>query len=39
VLNHGCPEYLRSDNGSAFTQKKVQEWLENIGVITTYMEL
>jgi len=38
MLVHGCPEYLRSDNGPEFTAKKIREWLESIGVITTYIE-
>lgn len=36
--NHGCPEYLRSDNGSEFTVKKFRKWPQNIGVITTYIK-
>ncbi len=32
------PEYLRSDNGSEFTAKKVRRWLQHAGVITAYIE-
>jgi Transposase and inactivated derivatives len=38
MLKRGCPEYIRSDNGSEFTAKKLREWLQNIGVITAYIE-
>ena len=32
------PEYLRSDNGSELIAKKLRQWLNNLGVITTYIE-
>lgn len=38
MLLHGTPEYLRSDNGSEFTTKKVRQWLCAVGVITAYIE-
>lgn len=38
MLQHGTPEYLRSDNGSEFTSKKIRKWLSNVGVITAYIE-
>ena len=38
MLLNGTPEYLRSDNGSEFTSNKIREWLQNAGVITTYIE-
>lgn len=38
MVTRGCPEYIRSDNGSEFTAKKLREWLANIGVITAYIE-
>ncbi len=38
MLLKGTPEYLRSDNGSEFTAKKLRKWLQNAGVITTYIE-
>jgi len=37
-LTKGCPEYIRSDNGSEFTAKLLREWLSNIGVKTAYIE-
>ena len=38
MLIHGTPEYLRSDNGSEFTSNKIRKWLQNVGIITTYIE-
>ena len=38
MIFRGTPEYLRSDNGSEFVAKKLREWLQNIGVITTYIQ-
>ena len=38
MLLHGTPEYIRSDNGSEFTSHKIRLWLQNAGVITTYIE-
>jgi transposase InsO family protein len=38
MLLHGTPEYLRSDNGPEFTANKIRKWLQNAGVITTYIE-
>jgi len=38
MLLKGTPEYLRSDNGSEFTAKKIRKWLQNAGVITAYIE-
>jgi transposase InsO family protein len=37
-IEHGVPEYIRSDNGSEFTAKAVREWLSNVGVRTLYIE-
>jgi len=34
----GTPEYIRSDNGSEFTSKKIRKWLSDTGVITAYIE-
>ena len=34
----GTPEYIRSDNGTEFTAKRLMKWLADIGVITTYLE-
>ena len=38
MLLKGTPEYLRSDNGSEFTAKKIRKWLKNVEVITAYIE-
>jgi Transposase and inactivated derivatives len=38
MILHGCPEYLRSDNGSEFIAKKLRAWLSGVGVITAYIE-
>ena len=38
MLLRGAPEYLRSDNGSEFTAKKIRSWLGRIGVTTAYIE-
>lgn len=38
MVTRGCPVYLRSDNGSEFTAKKLRQWLSEIGVITAYIE-
>jgi len=38
MLLRGTPEYLRSDNGSEFTAKKIRKWLLNAGVTTAYIE-
>jgi len=35
---YGTPEYIRSDNGSEFTARKVRSWLEQLGVQTVYIE-
>ena len=37
-LLRGTPEYLRSDNGSEFTAKRLMSWLRDLGVITLYIE-
>ena len=37
-IDHGEPEYIRSDNGSEFSTKAVREWLSNVGVKTLYIE-
>ena len=37
-ITKGCPEYIRSDNGSEFTAKLLREWLSNLGVRTAYIE-
>ena len=30
-LQHGRPEYIRSDNGPEFTAKPVRQWLKQLG--------
>ena len=37
-IHRGPPDYIRSDNGSEFTAKMVQEWLKGLGVTTLYIE-
>ena len=34
----GCPEYIRSDNGSEFTATMLREWLCDLGVATAFIE-
>lgn len=34
----GIPEYIRSDNGSEFTAKRIKNWLGNLGVHPLYIE-
>ncbi len=38
MITRGCPEYLRSDNGSEFTANVLRQWLSSVGVITAYIE-
>ena len=38
MISRGCPEYLRSDNGSEFIANKLRKWLLSVGVITAYIE-
>lgn len=38
MITRGCPEYLRSDNGSEFTANVLRQWLSDVGVITAYIE-
>lgn len=37
-VQRGCPDHIRSDNGSEFTAKSVRDWLARIGVTTLYIE-
>lgn len=37
-LMEGIPEYIRSDNGSEFTARILQDWLKGLGVKTAYIE-
>ena len=32
------PEYIRSDNGSEFTAKKLMQWLSDVNISTMYIE-
>ncbi len=34
---HGVPEHIRSDNGSEFVAKAVQEWITAVGAKTAYI--
>ena len=34
----GVPAYLRSDNGSEFTARRVRQWLTKVGVQTLFIE-
>jgi len=34
----GAPDYIRSDNGSEFTAKKVRKWLGELNVTTLFIE-
>ena len=38
IERHGAPEYLRSDNGSEFIAKEVQQWLKDNQIKTIYIE-
>ena len=38
MVERGCPEYIRSDNGPEFIANKLRAWLGEIGVITAYIE-
>ena len=37
-VNHGAPEYIRSDNGPEFTAEAVRGWLQALHVQTLYIE-
>jgi putative transposase len=37
-LVRGCPAYLRSDNGSQFTARRVKRFLKEMGVDTLFIE-
>ncbi len=37
-LQHGKPEYIRSDNGPEFTAKAVRQWLKQVGVGPLFIE-
>jgi len=38
MVFRGVPDYIRSDNGPAFTAQAVREWLGRVGVRTLYIE-
>jgi putative transposase len=38
IVEHGAPEYLRSDNGPEFLAKQVQRWLAANQIKTIYIE-
>jgi putative transposase len=38
MQEHGKPKYVRSDNGSEFIAKELQEWLKSRGVEPAYIE-
>ena len=37
-VQHGLPDYIRSDNGPEFVAKSTQEWLARLGPRTLYIE-
>jgi transposase InsO family protein len=37
-LGRRCPVYLRSDNGSQFTARRVKNFLKDMGVDTLFIE-
>jgi transposase InsO family protein len=37
-IHRGPSEYIRSDNDPEFTAHRVQDWLENVGVKTLFIE-
>ena len=37
-VDRGVPEFIRSDNGSEFTEQAVRDWLQAVGVRTLYIE-
>ena len=36
-ISRGLPDYIRSDNGSEFTAKMLQEWLKRLNVKTAFI--
>ncbi len=36
--SRGLPEYIRSDNGSEFTAKKVRKFIRNLGTLPAFIE-
>ena len=37
-VEHGPPDYIRSDNGSEFTAQAIRDWLARLGVKTLFIE-
>jgi len=38
MIEHGIPEYIRSDNGPEFVAKDLRKWLAQTGARTLYIE-
>lgn len=38
MIQHGIPEYIRSDNGPEFVAKVLRQWLAQTGTATLYIE-
>ena len=38
MFKHGVPEYIRSDNGTEFANKRIRTWLAKMGVLTAFIE-
>ncbi len=36
--SRGLPEYIRSDNGSEFTARKVRKFISNLGTLPAFIE-
>mgnify|MGYP001967485327 CR=1 FL=1 len=38
VTAYGIPEHIRSDNGTEFIAQKIQQWLQENGIKTIYID-
>jgi len=38
MIEHGIPEYIRSDNGPEFVARELRKWLAQTGTATLYIE-
>ena len=38
MIKHGCPKFIRSDNGPEFVAKELRKWIGDLGVQTAYIE-